>query len=89
MQSEKPEVGLEGPFAPRCLAYSGHKGDFRCPNERPIRLYQHRVGGWVDFVTLSTEGIEYSLRNFRVVGYSYPVKLLAPRTSAAGAAPRA
>jgi hypothetical protein len=33
-----------------------------------------------DLVTLSTDGVESSLRNFRVVGYSFPAKFLALRT---------
>lgn len=42
--------------------------------------YYHPAGGWGDLVTLSTDGVECSLGNFRVVGYSFPAKLLALRT---------
>jgi hypothetical protein len=50
----------------------------RWPNEKPIRLYHRPAGGWGDLVKLSTDGVECSLRNFRVVG---PAKLLALRTN--------
>jgi hypothetical protein len=50
------------------------------PERKAIRAYHHPAGGWADLVTLSIDGVECSLRNFRVVGYSFPAKLLALRT---------
>jgi molybdopterin-dependent oxidoreductase alpha subunit len=41
-------------------------------NEREMQLRGLASGDRVDLVTLSTDGVERAVRNFRVVGYSFP-----------------
>ena len=82
VQSGKTEVVLGRRFAPRRLLGPRimiRKGDFdvRTKSHSPLSSPGRRMG---DLVTLWTDGVECSLRNFRVIGYSFPAKLLALRT---------